>query len=239
MINDESSWSKEVINFLDQNGHVFRAFEEGRFEDAPAYLFDKTIKEFRAILSQSSLHGFHCTRLTQWEIEKIKTDGLAPQNGILLEKRIDLLFKNGEVSLTIADRLKSNNQADKKSRKGMIWFTFYSPQLDARGVSRFFEFWGGEALYNSHERDPETGEILRNIGLPCIIEADVPIRNDPHAFLESKLYRAYFKNRGINLSSDILHDGYSTNHIDAHNIAKIICWPSSEFNSLSGNWNPQ
>ncbi len=42
-------------------------------------------------------------------------------------------------------------------------------------VGRLFRSWGGEALYNSHEDDLETGPLLRRIGTPCIWIVVLPI----------------------------------------------------------------
>lgn len=45
---------------------------------------------------------------------------------------------------------------------------------------------------NSHEDDPVTSPILRAIGTPCLIEADVPVASlAPGACLAMKLVRTY------------------------------------------------
>ena len=121
----------------------------------------------------------------------------------------------------------------------MVWFCFFPPSFEAQGIRRFFQSWGGEALYNQHESDPETGTVLRQIGLPCIVEAIVPIKDDSHAFLETKLTRIYFKNRGIDSQECMLHEGYSTNVIPHESICRVICWPENDFTVLSGNWQPE
>src|ERR1700676_2031123 len=45
------------------------------------------------------------------------------------------------------------------------------------GVGRFFRYWGGEALYNSHQDHAVRGPLLESIGTPCVIQADIPISN--------------------------------------------------------------
>jgi hypothetical protein len=58
--------------------------------------------------------------------------------------------------LSILERQKSENQSDEKYRKNMIWFCFFLPKIAGEhGIMRFFRSWGGEALYNSHEKDDD------------------------------------------------------------------------------------
>ena len=84
---------------------------------------------------------------------------MQPPNRQILAERIRRAQADGLVTAEIADRLIAENEADHKFRKGLIWFCFYEPRMKDEGaIARFFRHWGGEALYNSHERIPETSK---------------------------------------------------------------------------------
>lgn len=239
IVNDEKTWSADILAFLDANIDVFLGWE---MQDAPPPAnrivtpseFDSTHASFRAVLEGKKLIGYHCTRLTNAEIESIKTYGLAPQNGDLLLNRIDALVFSGEISQEIADRLKIEHSADDEYRRGMIWFCFFPPVLDAYGVQRFFRSWGGEALYAEHEEDPVTGEVLQSIGMPCVIEALVPVTGNPHNYLERKLIHQYLKNRGLGIAECTEHEGYALSAIPTNDILQIHKFNDKGFYSLTG-----
>ncbi len=136
----------------------------------------------------------------------------------------------------------NNNQANDANRAGTIWFCFFPPRIAGQwGIERFFKSWGGEALYNSHEDNPITGPILTKIGVPCIIEALVPIESLPrHSWLETKLILRFFISRGFETREDLDHEDRSENPIPAENIIRIIRFPDADFISLTGcsKWKP-
>lgn len=165
---------------------------------------------------------------------------MIPQNGRSLHDRIDTLISTGEISEEIGNRLKTENQADEDNRTEMIWFCFFPPhKAEQDGIERFFRSWGGEALYNSHEDDPETGSILGQIGTPCIIEADVPI-SDGILWLETKIARIFLINRGFETPECIDPEGYCSTHIPLQNIRRVLRLPEEDFFKLTdaGNWDP-
>jgi len=52
---------------------------------------------------------------------------------------------------------------------------------DLSGVSRFFSFWGGEAIYwRHHETAPELAAVLSTIGRPALVTALLDL-SDPTA----------------------------------------------------------
>jgi len=73
------------------------------------------------------------------------------------------------------------------TRPAEVWFCFIPPRwAGEHGTERFFRHWRGEALYNSHVRDPATSPALRAVGPPALVAADVPI-----ALLGSPLRTAF------------------------------------------------
>ncbi len=157
------------------------------------------------------------------------------QNSTSLNSRINRLEESGLITTKIAQLLKDKNQADDFNRANMLWFCFFEPFIAGRrGIERFFRSWGGEALYNSHEDSPDTGNALLDIGIPCIIKAKVPIASlKDSCYPDSSMIRAFLFERGHQLENPIEHDGFSTKNIHSQNIVEIIEHPSDYFVKLT------
>lgn len=243
---DETTWPIDVLNCIEKHQDIFRGWEQRRIGqlstmEISGYKYDDAVNDLRSVLSKHTLRGFHCTRLTEVEIGEIINHGMTPQNATSLSERINKLLISNIIDTRISRRLKSENQADEDNRAGMIWFCFFPPHKAGQdGIERFFRSWGGEALYNSHEEDDETGHILREIGIPCVIEADVPIAGSPHSFLEEKMTRTFLIKRGLNTPECIDYEGYSSVHIPVQNIRQIFRFPEAGFMNLTNadKWSP-
>lgn len=142
----------------------------------------------------------------------------------------------GIIESKIADRLCTENLGTEQFRVGRIWFCFFPPLRGGQsGIERFFRFWGGEALYGLHEIDPETGPILRRVGVPCVIEADVPVvALRKHSFLPMKIARKFPIERGFETGEPTEHEDPALAPIPAANIRRIIRYPDQEFCALTG-----
>jgi hypothetical protein len=157
-------------------------------------------------------------------------------NPEMLTGRIKAVEGEGLISSQIAQFLLSNNQADEEYRTNMIWFCFFSPYIAGEsGIERFFRHWGGEALYNSHEDHPVSGPALAEIGIPCIVEANVPLSSlSPYSWLETKIIRRFLVARGWKTVECINHEGHSMQAIPVENIVRVIRYPESDFITLTG-----
>ena len=231
-IEDETSWPTELVSFFDANNDIFYSRETSKGYDYRMH--DIAILNLEEILNNYLLHGYHCTRLTEREINRILKTGMSLPSLVTLNNRIQELVEDGIITEDIANRLKSTNQADEESRANMIWFCFYLPHIASEwGIRRFFRSWGGEALYNSHERIPETGPSLNRIGIPCVVEALVPIRSLKIGFLSYKIARQYLKNRGLKTKEPMDHDGAARTNIPPSNIIGITRFPEQKFIDLT------
>ncbi len=235
IISDLATWPTDVIEFLKQSIPTFLGWQCKYSRESSAQEYDNAIYRMRDILRKYSLIGYHCTKLTTNEIDDIRTNGMLLQNGKSLKKRISRLEENGLISADIAQLLISNNQADDTNRAKMIWFCFYEPHLAGQfGIERFFQSWGGEALYNSHEERPDTGDSLMKIGTPCLIKAKVPIESlEDSYYPDFSMIRAFLFQHGHQLENGIEHEGYSTCKISPENIIEIIEHPNDHFIELT------
>jgi len=205
----------------------------------PAY--DRVYEHFQNILKNYSLIGFHCTKLVKQEIDEIKRSGMSLQDLESLSKRIDLLQDKGLIGSHIARELKTNNNANDERRSHMLWFCFFKPYIAGRsGIQCFFRYWGGEALYGSHQMDPvievesKIGIKLQEIGIPSIIKVKVPISFlAEYSIPVGNMFRVFLESKGHNLDQETEHEGYSVKSIPAENILKIIEYPSQEFVTLT------
>jgi hypothetical protein len=149
---------------------------------------------------------------------------------------VQQLVAKGHVTAAIADKLLARNQADERYRAGMVWFCFFRPGIAGEsGIGSFFRFWGGEALYNSHDGQPETGDALERIGIPCLVEAEVPIASlEPHCGLDFKIIRRYLIHRGFETQEPVNHEDRIKKELPAACIRRIIRYPDPDFLSLTG-----
>ena len=252
VLNDEGTWPDELVRCLETHLDLFWAWELARTRKSESLSttqgqelaagYDRAIDGLRRMLTPYVLHGYHCTRLAEAEIEHILSHGMQLPNRAALCERIERLRAAGLIDDQVADRLKVENQAHEANRAGMIWFCFYPPHIAGQhGIERLLRSWGGEALYNSHERDAVTGRVLGNIGVPCLVEADVPIASfPPHTFPEVHLCRQFLVNRGLRTGESLHHDDRATLPVSAASIRRIIRFPEPDFIALTGcgGWKP-
>lgn len=235
-----SSWPADLIAYLEDRGTIFREWEESPSGITQARLglvkeFDRAYEELREILSRHAVVGFHNTRLTYEEIQRIKDSGMQLPNLALLIERIEVLVKRGTVTQEVGERLKEKNQANDKHRANMIWFCLFEPHLAGEsGIERLLRHWGGEALYNSHENDPITGPILRRIGIPVVVEAVLPIAllRGP-SFMSEKVARQFHISQGFNSGEGVLMDDFVRAPLPAESIRAIYEFPGVEFRRLT------
>ena len=150
----------------------------------------------------------------------------------MLGARIAAVREAGLIETEIAELLLSKNGAAETFRVGMIWFCFYAPsEVDQSASERLFRNWSGEALYAYHETDPQTGPILRSIGTPCLVEADVPIDTFGYG-LAFKVVRRFLIDRGLQTREPIEHDDNAKRPIPASNICRVIRFPEPDFLKL-------
>jgi hypothetical protein len=226
-----------VSDFLEANLSKFKGWECDCCKNTNSSVYDSLVNDFQGILRKYSLIGYHCTKLTKEEIDDIRSNGMALQNADTLTARINKLLYNNSVNNEVAQCLRHPNQSDAYNRANKLWFCFFEPFLAGEsGIGRFFRLWGGEALYNWHEDNPVTETALRNIGIPCLIKANVPIASlSDYKFPDGSMARILLLHSGhrIKHSVPVIHDGFSTQNISAQNIIEIIEHPSASFMKLT------
>ncbi|SDR60991.1 hypothetical protein SAMN05519103_07243 [Rhizobiales bacterium GAS113] len=229
------TWPAPLTEFLAAHHKLFLDWEIGGGEGVSPQQFDQAVCALGKLLSGYAIRGWHCTRLTNAEIQAIQTEGMGLPDAIMLARRIDALAHAGQITPSAAALLKSNNQAHEDNRVGRVWFCFFPPsRADESGIGDFFRYWGGEALYNSHDRDPAMAAMLGRLGTPCIVEADVPV-----ALLGStigpalKVVRRFLVSRGYETVEPADHEDRITHPLPAASVRRVIRHPTPEFERLT------
>ncbi len=165
-----------IFGYIDEELNIDRRAEEdvmlridrpeNRFQSA----WENVLSEFNQLIENSTVVGFHCTRLTEFEITSILQNGLDVLNKNRFIKRINRLKEKNLITDQIFEELLNNNNIDDSDRNGMLWFFHCISTLkDEQGLYRLFKRWGGESLYRQHEGESICNKVLQNIGIPCIV----------------------------------------------------------------------
>ena len=262
-LDSPSSWPAELRTYLDKHHDLFVEWETKKQAQVSAQLqrsppqhryrrpalsaqspdkakvfsqaYDRAIYGLRDILQAYEILGWHCTRLTDAEVDEILRDGMELPNAKMLTRRIDALVKANVIDPDVGRRLKSENRAGEECCAEMVWFCFSPPgNFGEYGIGRFFRHWGGEALYVCHEDDRVTSPVLRRIGTPRLVEADVPIASlRPHGNLETIVYRRFLISRGYCTKESTDYEDYILNPLSAENVRRVISFPDPDFYSLT------
>lgn len=257
-LDDESTWPEKLMLMLDEHALLLEKYEaeEQRIEllceqdrvlrsrppenpyRHPRERFLRAVEEF---LRDTSLFGYHCTRLHEEEIANILKVGLIPLNAEFVDKRISKLQEMGELSTTIATKLRNYNFAKQKTspadRLGMIWIILTSSFLrseDACGVSEFFRSWGGEAIYAAHEGNSDISSKLQDIGTPCIVEVALAVDSiQINGSIGEILLYGFLHRRNVRTTDDPVVHGYVRTAIEAEQIMRIIKRSDKDFERLT------
>lgn len=220
-IEDYNSWPHDFRQTVSQNEHLILSYhwERNRIDALceddvilrccpPDNVYEAGYKQLVAdldgLLSTHSIIGYHCTRLTPFEITSVKGLGLRTLCPSRIQERINQAFNDkwltqGEydrlqTSPTIQDNLENRNG----HRTGKIWLCPNRSTLRDNGaVHRFFRSWGGEAIFKG-QADPMIMDALSKIGLPCIVKCNVPFPDiNPFHTSHAERFVSKFVSRSI------------------------------------------
>ena len=179
------SWPAALLAYLDPHHDLFLRWE-ARQGEISSQVFDEAIYGLRDALQPYEILGWHCTRLTDTEADGILCNGMQLPNAEMLTRRIEDLVKDDLIAPDSAQRLKLENQANKKYRAGRVWFCFFPPRNAGEdGIKRFFRHWGGDAaaLYRLCRQEGETVRKLIDCLIGAVaIGADVPVLHNDDDF---------------------------------------------------------
>jgi hypothetical protein len=249
---NETSWPVELRELLAANAEHIRNYyaERNRISRAaetdvilrvnpPANpcqeAWDNVLAQASRIVGSCEILGYHATRLTDDEAADVATNGIRVLSTVLFEERVGRALAARLLTADDAAGLRGRNQVSDDNRSGMCWFVFTrTPLSDESGIERLFRSWGGEALYNSHEDDELTGPLLRQIGSPRIIVAEIPAAGI-QCFMDvgQRLINIWCAKHGIRTGHYPDFEGYVRGDIPGRSIVRVIHHTDAEFVELT------
>jgi hypothetical protein len=239
-LNIPAQWPEALRLFLAERHDLFLGWATGSGRVSGA-AYDRAVYQLMDLIQPYSLLAWHCTRLTDQEAAAIVAKGMQLPNEGILHTRIDALVEAGTISSAVADQWKARNQASETYRQGRIWWCFYPPRESGEGgIASLLGTWGGEALYNSHDSDEVLGSLLRSIGTPCLVEADIPI-----AMLRDSASAAFsvvahhLASSGHPARDHLEFEDRITDDLPPRYVRRVIRHPEPDFFELTGcdAWN--
>jgi hypothetical protein len=191
-LDDTSTWPAQLLACLEEHQSLLRGYEQSEkklMDDnawgrpylpmalRPPNPFNREKEQFLRYLEAEhannlALRGFHCTRLTDDEVEIIRTQGMTPPDPAMLHARIRAIEKAGLITPQNASELIALNDASNPTRAKRIWFVFTQAPLRQSGVQWLLRYWGlhillqtrgSTRLTNSHERPLDYANLINNV----------------------------------------------------------------------------
>lgn len=244
-VSKPASWPEGLQQVIERLRQVFRAWEQDRPEKSAA-AFDEAMQQLGDALSPFAIRGFHFTRLTEDEAAGIRSSGLEVLSTDLIARRVAARVEQGALTTDQAAYLLKTNQIRDANRSGQAWFCFYPPgEVHESGVRRLLEHWGGEALYNFNAENPVLAPLLRAIGRPALIQAQVPATYLRNCFgMAAAVYRADLATYGIETRDPPgRFEDYSRFNLGPDQIEHVFLHPDADFIRLTGcghwDWAPE
>ncbi|HET9177392.1 MAG TPA: hypothetical protein VFQ24_03455 [Terriglobia bacterium] len=249
-IEDPLTWPGALCNVLTNSKDVLSDYEARmrevdripgeRFRFPKSEIADgrrKVVERANVFVAAARILGFHCTRLLPYEAESVRQEGLKLSSPEFLRDRIERAVKEDHLPRALADALLEKNQADDPNRLGMVGFVNARSLLkNVSCVHRFFESWGGEGLYNSHEDDHITGPVLKQIGEPHVVVAALPAKAlHTGSELGEYFINAFLRSIGLRTKGYAEFESYVTKPVSKEQILAVIGSSDWRFTLLTGD----
>lgn len=249
-IEDPLTWPEALCKLLTNSKAVLSGYEAsmreaegepgGRFRSRANEIAGRrreVVEKANRIVAVTRILGFHCTRLLPYEVESVWQEGLKLSSREFLRDRIERAVKENHLRRALAKAFLEKNQADNPNRRGSVGFVNARSLLKkASRVHRFFEFWGGESLYNSHEDDHITGPVLKRIGEPHVVVAALPatvLHTGPE--LGEPFINAFLRSVGLRTRGYAEFESHVTQPVSKEQILAVIGSSDWRFTLLTGN----
>jgi hypothetical protein len=194
-----------------------------------------------ALLRDRSLVAFHCTRLTSDEVASIQQNGFDPLSVDLVTRRVSARVAAGDLTEELGKHLLEKTRARESNRTGLLWVIFTKTTLkDESGVYRFFDYWGGEALYMPHEQNNHVAPILKKLGRPAIVEVSVRVSDMPgYPPVGERLLSGFLHRRGIETENDFEFEDNIKVRLAGTQIRRVLTDADDDFFTLTGRKRPK
>jgi hypothetical protein len=212
LLDDETTWPSHVRELLDAGVSELPA---ARADLCSAV--DAQIRDLEVV-------GYHCTRLTTDEIERVKNEGLSPLTRELRQSRILARVEAGDLPRELVECLLTAGIANRGVHRLDI-SCFYLTKEIGDWCWKFFRYWGGESIYVPYMNlGSEEGRALRSIGCPCILELAVPVSVTSYQTVAGAFVYEHARRRNI----AVLESSHDTTAASLR-VLRVIEWGTPDF----------
>jgi|GEM_PF-6368020 len=209
------TWPTKFLTIFKENTELIKNYlaEEDQLENNYKSKFEELIRQLEQTLSSYKIIGIHCTRLLDEEVVNLKEGGLRPLSQELAKNKISIAYSKGLISTDFRNELLQKQEYEVWNRTGMAYFFLCLSTLNEEdGLSKFFGYWGGEAIY----MDNKDSSSLKKIGNPCIVLLSISIS-------ELKIYEPL---------SELMIKGFFENDFDSQDRESIMKKPVKVINVI-------
>jgi len=239
---DITSWPYELTTYLHNNSDLVRGFCDQiqpiqsrpfEFKDILPTRCISLIDDVYRMLTPKIVKAYHCTRLTNLEVEAIRCDGLRLPSIPLWQEKIKNSQNNERAG---AQRLMQFVGVGLKSYEIInpkIHFCLSAELLrNPAATHRFFRSWGGENLYVNIEENPEFKEVL-GTGTASIVIANLRTTEIvPHSHVVTMFIRQFMHH--LDCSSEVeAAECWAQQPVLPSSIVSIIQYGNDGFSRLS------
>lgn len=191
-----------IINYMTTEHDIFLSHDLGRGRrksflrpnNPHAYAFLQLEELTGSKMERRSIRAFHYTRLTDDELDDLQHSGILVSTLERFRERLNSRVKSGDLTADVArDIFLSSplNRGQIDIRSDRFWMVSHPLTSDDLGIKLLLSHWGGEVTYFWIE-DQGILDLLTLIGLPRILEVDVPLNLTRHSYPAAKAAIASF-----------------------------------------------
>jgi hypothetical protein len=189
-----------VRNYIATDREIFLEREASGLR--PAYRSSPHSENYHSLLEDlggametRTIRAWHYTRLTDAEVEALRTTGINPSSLDATRRRLGAQVAAGKISADTAEALYAaspfHHSEQVAPRSGKFWMTSHPVEIGDGGVTLLLRNWGGESVY-FWLNDAQLKAEVASVGKSRVVEVAVPLDATNHAYLAGKAVVATF-----------------------------------------------
>lgn len=187
-----------------------------------------------AAMADRSIRGWHYTRLTDAEVDRLRERGVGLSNIAAIRARLDAQVEAGAFTAETADALHAASpflRGQNRNRSGQFWMVSHPRDVESPDVNLLLGSWGGEGVY-FWLADPAHKALVASLGRARVIEIAAPLAATQHADLAAKAVMAtYSRSLGSRPASNAF-DLYVTEPLPASAVLAVHTEAEPSFSRL-------
>ena len=147
-----------------------------------------------AVMGRKTIGGWHYTRLTDPEVDRLRLGGIALASSESIRARLDAQVDAGAFEVGVANAIHAASpfqRGQSDVRSGRFWMVSHPRDVKDSGVKPLLGSWGGEGVY-FWLADPEHEALVASIGRPRVLEVAAPLSKSPHGYSPAEAVLAAF-----------------------------------------------